>query len=158
MDTEPGADGLADSLRDQLIALMRRAIDSGELEVLKGRDLHRYADKIVANASILTWHDSGSVRGFVAVYCNDTSSKIGFVTMLVVDSAYRRKGVASVLLRAAIGALRASGFTSCRLNVDIRNLPAIGLYEGLGFRRIETNEVSACYELVLRDPHQETQS
>lgn len=51
---------------------------------------------------------------------------------------YRRYGVATALMRAAIGKLRRVGVRKIFLMARRNNLPAVHLYRGLGFVRVAT--------------------
>jgi ribosomal protein S18 acetylase RimI-like enzyme len=137
------------ALREELMALMTRVLKSSDVPLLEPEGLEDYADKIARRASVLTYHDDGQLRGFIAFYCNDADTKIGFITMLMVDPAFRRKGLASVLMQAAIEAIRARGFGCCRLKVKTANFAAISFYERAGFVRTGTAGAEHSYELRL---------
>ena len=64
-----------------------------------------------------------------------TQQVLDEVTLLniAVASACRRRGLGASLLRAVLAEARASGATRCLLEVRRSNLPAIALYEGMGF-------------------------
>jgi ribosomal protein S18 acetylase RimI-like enzyme len=59
-----------------------------------------------------------------------------YVHGLAVDSAARRRGVASALLRSAADAARAEGLGSIDLCVGVANGAAVALYERAGFARM----------------------
>jgi mycothiol synthase len=61
----------------------------------------------------------------------------GTVWLLGVDSPYRRRGLGRALLTTAVNYLMGLGITTVGLTIDSRNLPAMAMYEGLGFRRRE---------------------
>jgi ribosomal-protein-alanine N-acetyltransferase len=56
------------------------------------------------------------------------------INNLAVTPAWRRQGLARQLLRAVLAAAEAEGASRATLEVRRSNLPAIRLYEGLGFR------------------------
>ena len=58
---------------------------------------------------------------------------------LVVDSAYRRRGIARALLQAAIDYAGSTGARSLDMTSRPSRQGALRLYEQLGFRRRETN-------------------
>lgn len=62
----------------------------------------------------------------------------GFVKDLVVDEAWRRRGLGEALMRHAFAALAGRGTTVVELKVHAHNAGAIGLYERLGMRVVET--------------------
>lgn len=54
---------------------------------------------------------------------------------LMVDSAYRRRGIGRTLLEEAVGWAREAGVLKLELHVFPWNEPALRLYESFGFRR-----------------------
>jgi ribosomal protein S18 acetylase RimI-like enzyme len=64
----------------------------------------------------------------------------GFVKDLVVDEAWRRRGLGETLLRCAFTAFAARGITTIKLKVQAENLGAIRLYERVGMRVVEAIE------------------
>ena len=59
----------------------------------------------------------------------------GFIANLAVHPAYRRQGIARSLLREAQEYAEAHDLTRLTLEVRASNVPAIALYEGMGFTR-----------------------
>jgi len=58
---------------------------------------------------------------------------------LAVAPEHRGRGLGTFLLRAWLEALEARGIRSAFLTVSVRNLSAIRLYEGAGFRKLGQN-------------------
>lgn len=61
----------------------------------------------------------------------------GFVKDLVVDEAWRGRGLGEALLRHALSTFAARGLPAVELKVHADNSPAIGLYERVGMRIVE---------------------
>ena len=59
----------------------------------------------------------------------------GFIANLAVHPAYRRQGIARSLLREAQEYAEAHDLARLTLEVRASNVPAIALYEGIGFTR-----------------------
>lgn len=72
--------------------------------------------------------------------------RAGYVSMVVVDPAYRRRGFARELLERARAATQASGRKFIALDVLAQNTPARTLYERIGYRPLR--EVA----LLVREP------
>lgn len=72
------------------------------------------------------------------------------VNGLGVAEAYRRRGVARALLRAAVGEAVRRGSDRLGLAVEPDNAPAVALYRGLGFERRDLVVVD---EWAWRDAH-----
>jgi ribosomal protein S18 acetylase RimI-like enzyme len=63
-------------------------------------------------------------------------SRAGYLSMVVVDPAYRRRGYARRLLEESRRATRRRGRPYCVLDVLDSNTPALRLYESSGYRRL----------------------
>jgi ribosomal-protein-alanine N-acetyltransferase len=59
--------------------------------------------------------------------------KIGHIFHVIIDSGYRRKGLASKLIKELKEKVHQKGVKEITLNVDRKNLAAFYLYEKLGF-------------------------
>ena len=71
--------------------------------------------------SKLEHHRSGTYRGYIA--------------MLATASTYRRRGIASYLVRMAVDAMREKGADEVVLETETSNKASLKLYERLGFLR-----------------------
>lgn len=58
------------------------------------------------------------------------------IITIAVRSQWRRKGLARILMDKALAQSRALGARSMFLDVEEGNIPAMGLYESLGFRQV----------------------
>jgi len=82
----------------------------------------------------------------------------GYIAMLAVESKYRGQGIATTLVRKAIDAMVERGADEVILETEETNIPAMKLYERLGFLRSKKlhryylNGNSA-YRLVLHLKH-----
>ena len=82
----------------------------------------------------------GNIIGMISLAVVQMPSGMrSYLEDLVVDSAYRRRGVATALLEAAIDHARRSGARSLDMTSRPSRRDAIRLYEKMGFRRRETN-------------------
>ena len=81
-------------------------------------------------AHFLAASESGTVAGYIGVQeiCGE-----GYVTNVAVLPQYRRRGVGRALLLAALDGAGARNCAFLSLEVRVSNLPAIRLYESLGF-------------------------
>ena len=59
--------------------------------------------------------------------------KKGHIVSLAVLEKYRRRGIGTALMRAALDGLKSYGVKEVYLEVRVSNIPAIKLYEKLGF-------------------------
>lgn len=90
-----------------------------------------FASEVRHSASAV-WcaEEGGAVQGFAAF-----RQAAGFCELLnlAVDPAYARRGFAFVLLKHALTELRGLGVQTVSLEVNYKNVAAIGLYLKLGF-------------------------
>ena len=73
------------------------------------------------------------VRGFVLIRANSYEAEI---LTLAVDPAFRRRGLARMLVEAAVSLAETQGAEALFLEVAEDNPAAIGLYAGLGFNQV----------------------
>lgn len=100
------------------------------------------------------------IVGYCIYYIRPFLSLKGFkkksvVYSIAIDRNYRRRGFGEKLLKESIKEMRLNAVSSVLLYVNTKNLPAVSLYEKIGFRRI--NEIKdicgrgeTCYEMELR--------
>jgi mycothiol synthase len=81
--------------------------------------------------------DGDRIVGYL-VGARRRGGEVGYVSILGVDPAARRRGIATALLDTAFGIWRADGVELAELTVASDNPRAIALYEGLGMRRVYT--------------------
>ncbi len=112
-------------------------------------DIPNYAEKIKNNAKIISYFDNGNLIAFIAFYCNDLETRIGFMSMLAVDKKNQGKGLAKNLIYSSIEFLKNENFHKYRLEVFKKNIKAINLYIKLGFKVISELDFSVIMELEL---------
>lgn len=83
--------------------------------------------------------DGGELRG--AILVTDLGPRTAHVAQIAVDPAWRGRGLARRLVRAALGRA-ASIFDRATLLVSPANRPAIALYESMGFEDLATFTVA----------------
>ncbi len=64
----------------------------------------------------------------------------GYMSVLAVVPSHRRRGIGGALVHAAIVYLRSRGLKTIQVDAFTDNLPAVRLYQNLGFRIIRTYE------------------
>ena len=92
-----------------------------------------------------------NTRDFFAVGVFDDTVMVGVITFtlsmdtadiedIVVDSAHRRKGIAKTLLSLAEKNIKERDIEKIFLEVRASNIPAIGLYEKSGYKRLSVRK------------------
>lgn len=98
--------------------------------------------------------------GYCIYYLKPVLSLKGFekksvIYSISIDNNFRRKRYGENLLKESIKEMRLNGISSILLYVNTENLPAIRLYEKMGFKKIkEIKDIcgsrETCYEMELR--------
>lgn len=125
--------GVNQASAEQLLAHLR-ACDADFSPSLSARvHMGRYAEKINQNAVRFEAWAACELVGLVAMYCNDHSTGVAFITHVSVLLTWQGKGIASVLVAQSIEYAWASGMKCIKLSVHRDNGPALALYRKLGF-------------------------
>ncbi|KAI4517800.1 acyl-CoA N-acyltransferase [Schizophyllum commune Loenen D] len=72
------------------------------------------------------------------IVCKQSMHKMnnrGYIAMLSVDKQFRKRGIASTLVRNSISAMKKDGVEEVVLETEYDNTAALSLYESLGFIR-----------------------
>ena len=96
-------------------------------------EINDYSGKIADGATRFEAWTNVDLIGLVAIYANDTESRVAFITSVSVLPQWQGRGVASKLMRRCIEYVKESCFQSIKLEVGCDNLCAIKLYEKKGF-------------------------
>lgn len=90
-----------------------------------------FADSLKSeNTLYVVTEDDGEIKGYCGMYL---SFNEGNITNVAVSSAYRKQKVAYNMLTYIFGLAKEKGITDAFLEVRETNVPAIKLYETLGF-------------------------
>jgi ribosomal-protein-alanine N-acetyltransferase len=104
--------------------------------------------------------NKGKIAGYCIYYPKPTISSRGFekqsvISSIAIDKNYRGKGLAEELLKESIEEMKLNKISSILLYVNVNNLPALKLYEKIGFQK--TKEIKdicgqneRCYEMKLK--------
>jgi ribosomal protein S18 acetylase RimI-like enzyme len=82
------------------------------------------------------WEENGKVVGNISLFDAGRFPELGrgwLIANVVVHPTYRRRGIARMLINAALENIRARGGSWCALQVERDNEPARALYESLDF-------------------------
>ncbi len=96
-----------------------------------------YMQRLVASANSATWvaEENSEIAGFTVVewYGEASSGRIAYIQTIEVAPAFRRRGIASELLRRDETSALTAGATLIWLHVESTNEAAIRLYRAHGF-------------------------
>jgi len=89
----------------------------------------------IANSNCLVKTINEIIQGFIIVlYCN--GKNVAGIETLNVDPKFRGRGIGRKLINAAEEDMYSRFIKKIRLEVSVGNIPAIKLYEKLGFKKI----------------------
>lgn len=80
-------------------------------------------------------YDDGGLSGFLIASCWE-NTKRAVILRIAVHPDHRNRGIATKLIKAAIGKFRERGLREVEIDVEIVKRGAIRLYENVGFRTI----------------------
>jgi ribosomal protein S18 acetylase RimI-like enzyme len=89
-----------------------------------------------AASLVLAYRDRGELGGLLL--CSRVSSEAGHVTQICVAQAWRRHGLARLMLQRCMGGLQRRGLAYVSLTVTEANHSALRLYEEMGFETRHT--------------------
>lgn len=126
------------------------ACDPEFVRALKDRvDIEDYGKKIYNNAIRFEAWAGDVLVGIVAVYCNDQTKRMAYITSVTVLEEWQGRSVAAQLMSRCIEHSKALGMRSIGLEVASGNEPAIGLYKKYGFVVTDTSVSSITMMLTL---------
>ncbi|WP_062622727.1 GNAT family N-acetyltransferase [Aequorivita aquimaris] len=126
-------------MRSELFNLIKK-YNYPEKGLLIQSDLIEYVDKILKNATILTYQQNG-LKAFIAFYCNDIINYNAYLSLILLDEEVKGKGVGKFLLSTSIKILKKKGFKNYGLEVLKNNDKAIKLYQSSGFEIVNENHL-----------------
>jgi ribosomal protein S18 acetylase RimI-like enzyme len=98
--------------------------------------LDRLSPEFHETFSGFVWVEEGRVVGNVTVNRPNWRSRRWFISNVAVERAYQGRGIARELMQAGIDMARDRGGESLTLQVRADNMPALKLYQDLGFEEL----------------------
>ncbi|WP_148705586.1 GNAT family N-acetyltransferase [Methanosarcina siciliae] len=92
-------------------------------------DINKYSNKLIQNADCVFIQNHRKNIGFLAIYTNDYSGKIAFISCISIIPEYQGTGISQKLIDFSIEHSRKKGMKSIRLEVDKNNTRAINFYK-----------------------------
>lgn len=122
----------------QIAAHLRRADSSFEPSLSSRVIISDYSRKLQDNAIRFEAWVNSDLIGLVAAYFNQGAGGAAFVTSVSVLVEFQGRGIAARLLRQCIEYVANLGCSRVELEVEQGNLPAVMLYQRLGFSRLNS--------------------
>ena len=138
------------SSASEITAHLLRA-DAGFEPTLSSRvDIPAYAQKLHDRAVRFEAWMGEILVGLVASYCNQPDGGKAFVTSVSVWSEFQGHGIGDRLMRQCIEHVRCLDVGQIELEVDERSLPAIALYQKLGFNMLRETGSTLTMIMILK--------
>jgi len=136
------------SSASEITAHLLRA-DAGFEPTLSSRiDIPAYAQKLHDRAVRFEAWMGEVLVGLVASYCNEADGGKAFVSNVSVWSECQGQGIGGRLMRQCIENVRCLEVGQIELEVDKRSLPAIALYQKLGFNMLR--ETGSTLTMIMK--------
>ena len=121
------------------------------MPVSKRRYYNDLLSKISRNAVfLLAENNFNDILGYVAIYINNFSTKVAYITLIAVNNKFQGQGIGKLLLKKCEEYARNSGFKIIRLEVNKNNLKARSFYYANDFIATgEEKEESIFLEKVI---------
>jgi [ribosomal protein S18]-alanine N-acetyltransferase len=144
---------IEDSMLPEVLRIQTEGFKNGNLEKLV-----KYSKNFRNIFYVIKSRDK--IVGYCIYYLKPALSLKGFekqsvICSIATDRNFRGRGFAERLLKSSIEEMKVNGISSILLYVNINNLPAIQLYEKIGFREIKQiqnicGQSESCYGMELR--------
>ena len=85
------------------------------------------------------------IVGLLGGYCNNHETKKGYISVLIIDRAFRGNKISKHLLEDFIQKCKASGMKQIEVHTYKTNIEAIGLYEKFGFEKRKVSDEGYIY-------------
>jgi [ribosomal protein S18]-alanine N-acetyltransferase len=145
------------SIEDSMLPEIIR-IQSEGFETKSRNGIKRYSKRMRKTFYVVKSQDR--VVGYCIYYIKPIPSLKGFkkksvIYSISIDKDFRRKGHGEKILKESVKEMRLNEVSSILLYVNTKNLPAIRLYEKIGFRTTaEIEDICGpkeiCYEMELK--------
>ena len=137
-------------LSDQVKKLIAGEQDRQQGRFIRGITLDDYLNKLGDKAELLVHYEAGICKGLVAYYCNDAATRTAFISLLLIDPAFRRTGMGRMLFATVLQMIRRRSFERCRLAVDTDNFAALRFYQRFDFSVTDEKAGQHILELELQ--------
>lgn len=108
-------------------------------------DLDKYTVKFCGKGSVICALYQNKIVGLLGGYCNNHETKKGYISVLIIDRAFRGNKISKHLLEDFIQKCKASGMKQIEVHTYKTNIEAIGLYEKFGFEKRKVSDEGYIY-------------
>lgn len=128
----------------QIAAFLKRMDSEFHTPLSEKCDIDSYVIKLLESGHVVCVMDDSKIVGILAGYINDFKTKIGYMTVLVVDPQYRGLKLSKKLLDRFAADSKEAGMTSLELHTYKDNIAARGLYEKNNFKQLSVSSDGYC--------------
>ena len=97
------------------------------------QELSSLAEKFAEKATLCYVEENGKILAMVAGYTENVTENRGYISVVATLPEARGKGYASRLVKEFVEIAAVKGLSSVHLYTVRENIPAVKMYEGLGF-------------------------
>lgn len=135
---------------NELYFFLKKVDNDLPIPISKKIELDTFLNKIFNLGQVYCAFDKNKLIGTCFFYCNDERQDLAFLTLLVIDDKYRRKGIGNRLVGLMIKYCQMLGFKKLRLYTRVNNVQAIKFYKSIGFYEVKSDRIGdIMFELKL---------
>lgn len=127
--------------KNELNIIIRKCDNAFDFPVHKREVYFNLLDKLFENAKVLVAYDT-EILGYNAFYCNNSETKIAYISLIAVDKTKQNKHVGKALLKSCEDICINNGMRYLDLEVRKNNTNAIRFYENNKFYMTKEKEAS----------------
>jgi ribosomal protein S18 acetylase RimI-like enzyme len=132
-----------DDINHTVIALRSSFFKKSNIKVISTEE---YQKKICEFALVYTVYSiDNEVLGFIAFYANDHVNKFGYISIIIINSAWHRCGLGKLLISIAYSISQLNGMTTLGVVVHKENENAMKFYKTMGFNRYDNKKMNGDY-------------
>lgn len=109
-----------------------------------------YIKKVLTKGKIKICIIDNKIAGLITFYANDFKNSTSYISILCVNSKYRKKGIGKSLILECINHAKKIGLNVMKVETGISNYAAIKLYNGIGFQNESKYDFSLKLQLNLK--------
>ncbi len=111
-----------------------RAVDTSfPVPLSQKQELHEFALKLYEKGTLCFIEENGEICSMIAGYTDNVINDIGYISISATLPSARGKGYASKLIKEFISTAKEKKLKAIHLYAVRENLPAVKMYERLGF-------------------------
>lgn len=133
--------------KNKLILFLENMNNEFPIPLTQRVDIEEYVNKVIENGYVVVCLEEQKIIGAILFYANNKEEKQAYISLLGIDSNYRRNHIATHLLDEALKIIKDAKMQKVKVYTHKTNEGAKTLYRKNAFEEVESDrEHSVCYE------------